>query len=296
MNGVEKNQIKLCKFLGLKEDPAVCFSYPCKENNCFKINNPEPISINQQELFCMSGLFNKCEIYQTLDISHMPKATRNKEYYKLKRSGLLRRLLIFSLFIVAVVFFSWIFIESGNPISNQAFLYLTEETYLTEMYTMKLTPSTPQYPTQVPTEEVLSTKTPTATFYPTETPLPTLVPNIGPDMLTPFGPNNQFLLHHVQHGDSLWGLAYKYSSTIEVITSINMIYGAIWIDQVLVIMPGQLTADNLDLYQVIQLEEEISITNISSQYNVSVETLRYINGIGTDNILPADRWLIVPFY
>ncbi|OQY26353.1 MAG: hypothetical protein B6I38_11505, partial [Anaerolineaceae bacterium 4572_5.1] len=64
-----------------------------------------------------------------------------------------------------------------------------------------------------PTPTISLTPTPV----PTSTITPTASPTLGPNLGTPFGREEQYILHRVASGESLGNLAYEYDTSIEAI-------------------------------------------------------------------------------
>lgn len=64
---------------------------------------------------------------------------------------------------------------------------------------------------------------------------------------------------------------------------------------VLVILPGQKDPENLDRYQAVYTSEVVRVDDIARLYNLTVDELRYINSLGSSDLIPAGRWLVIPY-
>ena len=116
-------------------------------------------------------------------------------------------------------------------------------------------------------------------------------------MATPFGPNMEYILFQIQDGQSLGNLASRFNTTIEVLKAMNVaiIEGAsVRPGIVLVIMPDVKDATGLPRFSVVQVTQPVSLVELAEKYNVSVEDLRLYNHLGMDDLVPAERWLLIP--
>jgi len=114
--------------------------------------------------------------------------------------------------------------------------------------------------------------------------------------MTPFGEDNEYLLHQVKSGESMPMLAERYQTSLDVITAANGFYPGygLQLDQVIVIMPGKIDSQDVKPFLVILLDQDISISDLSSQYVVIPEKIKEINDLGLGDIIPVGRWLILP--
>lgn len=140
-----------------------------------------------------------------------------------------------------------------------------------------------------------STLPPTWTQAPTATLL--VISTLGPDMMTPFGPGGQYILHEVQPGESLALLATTYETSIEVLESLNVFPqgSSLWVGQIVLVMPTQTDPSGLSAFQVIRLDVRTRVVDFSEEYNISIADLKLLNSLGLDEWLPAGRWMIVPY-
>lgn len=116
-------------------------------------------------------------------------------------------------------------------------------------------------------------------------------------METYFGPENRYLLHVVQPGESLPLLAQYYQTSEEVLLASNVTTPGVttlWAGRILVILPGQTDPQGVVKFEVIYLQEPAQLDNIAALYEVLDEEIRYYNALGPGNWVPSDRWLIIP--
>jgi hypothetical protein len=149
--------------------------------------------------------------------------------------------------------------------------------------------------TAIPTFTLTSTPDITNTPIPTSTP-EILLPTPGPAMKTPFGPDQRFILHTVAESESYSKLAEMYKTSPEMIQSLNdLIEGAnLWVNTVLVIMPGQIDPTGIPKFKILFIDSEESIDILAEIYNLSADELVYYNSLGEDGVIPAGRYIIIP--
>ena len=123
------------------------------------------------------------------------------------------------------------------------------------------------------------------------------MPTPGPDIGTPFGPDNMFVLHTVQTGESLSSIAAAFQTTIDVIRASNvLIEGAsVWPGTILVLIPGETSPEEVGKYVAIWVEANTNISELSDEYGVDAEEIRDLNNLGPiADIVPGGRWIILP--
>ncbi len=154
------------------------------------------------------------------------------------------------------------------------------------------TPASVNRSTDTPTLTV--TPSPSSTQRPTRTPTPP-GPTPGPGLMTPFGPEGQFLLHEARPGESYTAIAKLYQTTVEVLEALNyrMPGMSLWVGQIIVVLPGQTENAGLPAFQVVHIEERITLEALAEEYGVSVDDLRYYNALGEEDWVPAGRLLII---
>ena len=92
----------------------------------------------------------------------------------------------------------------------------------------------------------------------------------------------------VQRGDTLYGIARKYNTTVEELKSLNNITGNnLYIGQQLKVPAQEITEDeNYEIYTVVKGD---SLWLISQKYGVSVDDLIEINNLETVNLQIGDK-------
>jgi len=162
-------------------------------------------------------------------------------------------------------------------------------------------PTATLVPTQLSTETPVDTPIPTIVPTDTSTPIPTLFPTAsyltpGPLLGTPFGVDQQYLVHKIVIGESLPLLEARYETTQDVILIQNealLIYG-FQPDRNIVIMPGRTDLANLETMSTYYVESEITLEDFATQNGVSVTELRDINNLPPGDSLPINRWIVYP--
>ncbi len=64
---------------------------------------------------------------------------------------------------------------------------------------------------------------------------------------------------------------------------------------ILVILPGQKDVENLDRYQAVYTSQVVRVDDIARLYDLTADELRYINALGANDLIPAGRWLVIPY-
>jgi hypothetical protein len=115
-------------------------------------------------------------------------------------------------------------------------------------------------------------------------------------METPFGPDDRFVLHTVKQAESYSKIAESYQTSIEVIQNTNdLIEGAsLWVDTILVIMPGQTESSGVPKFRIVLLENTTSISDLAEVHGISADEVIYYNSLGSIESIPTGRWLIIP--
>lgn len=139
----------------------------------------------------------------------------------------------------------------------------------------------------------------TATLVPTS--MPTLTPTLlqptpGPGLATPFGAQNEYLLHQVKFGDNLPTLAEQFQTDRDVIVAANGLLPnqSLQPDQVIVIMPGRTDSLGIVPLTVLFLDEEVLVTDFAASRGATVEELIQYNELGAHKTIPPGRWVIFP--
>ena len=213
--------------------------------------------------------------------------------------------------LLTVVIAGWYFLWpgiAGQPISSwfseeEAFTPTpTEATFgarRTEVAVVPEEPLASPTATQTPKPDgggVVAETEPTNIPAVTPTPTNAVPPTPGPSLLTPFGPDQAYLLHQVKFGDNLPNLAEQYQTDRDVIVAANGLVPDVPLqpDQVIVIMPGRTDSIGIDPLVVNFLSENTSIFEFAPRHGVTTAEIRRYNQLGPGEIIPAGRWLIFP--
>ncbi len=315
-NQKENKLSPLCPYIGMKQDSGTFFSYPSPGNHCYHVKPSQPIKSSYQEEFCLSLSYPSCQVYSPSWEGPLPQEIAG-ETSQIGIAGLLSGRLILIAIIGLVVFLLglyFLFIRSPSPftpsasISQSATSTIIEEMIETEtpisdaaviptntqVVSLALVGSVTVTPMSIPpsvTPSPSSSQIPEPTFTPTE-----VLPTPGPVMETPFGPDERFVLHTVKQAESYSKIAETYQTSIEVIQNTNdLIEGAsLWVDTILVIMPGQTDFFGVPKFQIVLLENPTSISDLAEEHEVSADEVIYYNSLGSIEIIPSGRWLIIP--
>ena len=318
-----KSQEQNCPFLGMQDDSGTFFAYASPGNFCYKVKSPQPITNAHQVSCCLDSAYKKCPVFSSPEDQLIISELYKQHIFGKSSQGKLIRIPItllvgiITVFVVLIIAFSY-FYFGFNPVNqgqipnltitsegseaqlqsqtSQTSVDLIDASKVTPTFTSPVDlptftpiPFTPTYP--VATNTTAPSTTPTQTTAPTPS-----GPTPGPGLETPFGPDKRFLLHKVVTGESFTKLTSEYQTTTEVLNSTNqLIEGAsLWVGTVLVIMPGQTDPSDLPKFFVISIEEQTLIGDMSTEYGVSEDAIRYFNDLGELEWVPAGRWLIIP--
>jgi len=124
------------------------------------------------------------------------------------------------------------------------------------------------------------------------TPLPT--PDLSHALTDPFGPENNYIIHRVQPGESLPILEELYLTSTAVIQRTNRIEGSIRVDQVLVIILNQIDPTGIQPLKAVLIEDELLVDDLAAQLDIQVHYLLGLNGLEPDALIPAGQWIVYP--
>lgn len=308
----------ICPHLGLANDPQTCYWFPSTGNYCHNAIPPQPLNVDYQKHTCLTDEHNGCKIFNAtrwegafpIEIGGPIYPKRNlptsRNVIALGASLVVLISIVIVLYLVGVIKVPPLQASQNGP--EVAILLGTTQSsdLLTRGITSTIVPESPTpifgalflptrsiyIPSRTPAPAVAITPTPEANDTKTSSDPPP-----GPDMGTPFGPNNQFILHTVQAGESLSLIAETYQTTIEVIRASNrLIEGAsVWPGTVLVLTRGETRPDSVGQFIVLLVGITTNVSSLSEDYGVSPEEIRYLNNLGTnDEVIPAGRWIIIP--
>lgn len=291
-----------CPYLGLAHDPTLCYSYPHEKNHCHHVAKPEAVDSSYQENTCLTSEYNKCIVYKHTDIKKLPKEmkySRGKSNKKLSNPRRIAAIIaISSAFLI--LFNSQNIIQdyfSTGPLPENRLIAIETESLLTVQVPSAVNfQDTPVQTTQTALFESNAIISPPAEI---QTPTVTLLAfsTLGPDVMTPFGPGGQYILHEVQPGESLAFLALTYETTTEVLERLNVFQEGLsfWVGRIVLVFPNQIDPSEVSTFQVIRLAVRTRVVDFSEEYGISVAHLKGLNSLGLDIWLPAGRWLIVPY-
>ena len=112
----------------------------------------------------------------------------------------------------------------------------------------------------------------------------------------PFTDSNQinWISHIVQSGDSLWALASKYDTEVNIIKEINYLYtDVLSIDSTLLIPLSKTKSNNFIPYEMHIVSEGDTLWKIAKEYNLEVRDLARMNSIDEDSYLQLGQQLTI---
>ena len=314
MDIFQRSYPKICPFLGSRDDPEIPFSFATEANHCHQTDPAEPVSLAYQGTVCLTHKHRDCPVYGQAWEESLPPGVRRESVQEDESLALKPKVLWGSLggivlVCIAVILLFRSFGKNGDAIGEQTSIAGVLSTAGTPLPTHTHSQIPTQDVTDVPNPSPVPTQTaspvssateavsPTSTS--TQTPEATITPSAptpGPALMTPFGEDNEYLLHQVKSGESMPMLAERYQTSLDVITAANGFYPGygLQLDQVIVIMPGKIDSQDVKPFLVILLDQDISISDLSSQYVVIPEKIKEINDLGLGDIIPVGRWLILP--
>lgn len=283
----------ICPYIGLYDDPDSLYSYPNSGNYCYNAEPAQSVSISHQQLVCLTNAHSSCKIYPKTWQGALPPEIRSESEALVGDNSTLLRIFLVLMVGVVLVVAAYFFIErvSFDPslLLKSSPTPIPSPTHISTA-TKALPSRTPLPPTFTPTT--------TATPLPTRTATPSLIPTRtpGPDLGTPFGPQKGYILHQVTTGESLFIIAQRYQTSIEVIQASNTIFegASVQPNSVLVILPGQTDPINLPRFHVVHIKTPVLLGQLSQEYEVSIDDILSYNNLGPGDTVPGDRWLIIP--
>ena len=295
---LNNNIDEVCPYLGLARDKETRYGYPDLENYCYRAKSPQPVSDEHQKNVCLTAEYSQCPVYGSEGKKPFPSELRGEGL----PSGPVRNFSwwwvvpVLAGIAVIVAIFSLNGQLSLSPSSTSLVvtdaldaLFVTNADIVeeTSLVIASVTPT----PVISPTPTISLTPTPV----PTSTITPTASPTLGPNLGTPFGREEQYMLHRVASGESLGNLAYEYDTSIEAIrVASNLREGkAVWPGDLLVIPIGQSDASQVPRFYPLCLDSKTDINELAERYDISASDIRRYNDLGDIDIIPAGRWLII---
>jgi hypothetical protein len=89
-------------------------------------------------------------------------------------------------------------------------------------------------------------------------------------------------------------LEKRYHTSAEVIQAANLIYDSLHVDQVLIIIPGRTDPDGVQKLKPYFVDQQISIEELASQLETSVDHLVTYNELDAGDRELAGQWIIYP--
>lgn len=135
---------------------------------------------------------------------------------------------------------------------------------------------------------------PISTATTTQSATPTAVSKLDRALTEPFGPNNMYVLHQVEAGESIPLIASYYSTSRDVIQAVNLIEYGVREGQMLVILPNRTDPSGLIPLKVMQIDERVLVDDLAIQLEVLLSELLYQNGLTGGTILLPGEWIVYP--
>jgi len=288
---------RYCPYLGLVDDPETRAAYPSPRNYCHRAVPTQKVDPAYQRSTCIRKVHQRCPVYQEGWKGKLPPDIRMQGH----KAGFGYRYALIALAAVALIGIAFIVSKMGGGVSFDALLsprVVTPQptvsrpsaTVPTQRATLSPTASSTSQATETPQER------PTKTTAPTASPTVTSIPTAGPGLETRFGPNDQFLIHFVQEGESFYSLARRYNTSERVIKETNnlLVEDTLWMGINLLLVPGRENVGGLPEFDVLYINQPVTVGEITDIYNVTAEDIRYYNELGSGSVIQSDRWLIIP--
>jgi len=148
-------------------------------------------------------------------------------------------------------------------------------------------------PTFTPTSQVPAPKTPTPVPQaPTSTPQPGLVSPTPTQVPAPGGA----ITHKVEWGDTLYGLAARYGTTVSAIVAANNLPNPnfIRVGQTLIIPQGAQPSPGQPQQQTYIVQPGDTLYGIALRFNTTIATIAQANGIVNPAFIRAGQRLVIP--
>ncbi len=295
------NRKRTCPYLGSQNSQESHFAIPTTANYCYKVDPREPVRRSYQEKACLTRGYTDCPVFSQEWGRRLPRDIRGGRASRRNPKRYLIGLIPLILILAGIVWGFQRLSENATLFAWDAKATTTKSPFATSTAVLVATAtSRSELEVQIVTVTQLSPN-------PTETPFPTispssisagtsLSPSPGPKLLTPFGPQDAYLLHQVKQGESLARLAEQYRTNEKVLVAVNglMPGHSIQTDQVLVIMPGRMDSSGIEPLSTLFLKSDTELSELAEQYAVSVDEIIFYNQLGSVDLIPAGRRLIIP--
>jgi len=289
--------VVICPYLGMKEDPATIMAYPSEWNYCHHSKPGAVPVLAHQNDFCLSKSHTTCPVFLGDGTASLPDGVRLqiRKRRRNKKSYWVPAILAMLILLAGGIFLRSRFLAQPEPIPT---LQATDHPVaspnptgfiIINPYTNSITLTN-----DAATTRETETITPQSSITPlqgTETPA-SAIHNL--DM--PIGIAHRFVIHRIQQGESLGGLAIQYNTTVEAISKVNYYMpDPVWINW-LVVIPVDTTdvigLPSFDAYMVVEGGE--SIENLAERLNLDAPSLMFYNGLESGYLVSAGEWLLIP--
>jgi len=281
----------ICPFLGLINDRKTTTMYPISDNACYRASPPAPVALDYQRSCCLTNTHVECPGFKKGWLDDFPNELRGREPSTKKRISDIPKWIFF---LVIGLFLLVIIIGAITQLSGDEPPLATLEGGI-----MISTPTA----TSSPTRTTTLLPSPTLTLVPTSlmitaTPAPSLTQTQGPALQTPFGSSElTFVIHQALGGETLSIIAQQYGTSIDALLAINQFNPpertTLWEGDVLVVCVDCLDTSDLPKLQALYVESEISIAELTSDYNTPIEEIQMWNGLDENDLISFPRWVIV---
>lgn len=274
-----------CPLLASLRDATTFYAYPSAANGCGRFEPPAALPGSYQSRFCLSARHTECPLVSPSWSGAFPPELRAAAEREWGGPGARSRRRWALLVLLAVVLLGTV-AATGWFLSGSS-------------------PSAPAAPPPAePTEAASGTPPPspspppsaTPTLEPSDTPAGPFTPTPGPELETPVGAGQTYLIHSIRDGESLSFLAQTYGSSVQALQAANALGDQpLWIGQLVVIPVGISDPAGVPRFAVVQvLEPGEALSDLAARYGADPENIRRYNALGEDPWLPPGRWLIVP--
>jgi LysM domain len=318
MDGININEVDqlpttpafLCPFLAMLNDAETYSANISFKNYCHKAKPVVPVSIDQQVHVCCTENYRNCIVYRAPQPRSLPREwiysepgtpTLGENFWQRRMwwmyAGIITAGVVLVIFIY-LYWFSGFFHQTNHKMTliTDPTAIMVQEAMLTatESFSATPLPTLTHYPTLPPGNTSPPTLTPTPTVVLTAT-LPSASPTPGPQLETPFGSQPLFLVYSVKEGESLSVIATKFNTTYAVLEAVNSLSAGDTIHEgtVLVIMPGQSSSLGVPVMKAVYITTAIRVEDFAAAYGADVAEVRSFNGLGLDDWIQPNRWMVV---
>ncbi len=294
----------VCPFLGLCDDPSSYAGFPSPLNCCFHPDALQPVVLEHQGQHCLAD-YGRCPVYRQPEGVPFPKTlilrgAKEKTSSRRWALGLLGALLIL-LAVLGLQRTGWM---EMMFYPREPELWSSPPGAVTVTGALGFQPTESPMPWLTPIPTLTRTLTAAPTVTPAWMPPPTFTatptPQVAHQLEELLGPHLNLLLHQVQEGESLGGLANRYQTSIEAIKKVNYRpispagVEALWAGTVLVIPVGVEDVSGWPLLEPYQVKEPMLPLQLAQALGVPLPLLLAYNWLRADEVLQSGWWLIVP--